>query len=519
MQSRRRFLASAVGLAAATIVAPASPDQALAGTRRVRRFGRASFPDGVLSGDPRPDGAVLWTRLADVGGRGSVQLEVAKDRGFRKVVATKDVATSAAKNFTAKVAVKGLDPHERYYYRFFTRGSNGPVGRFQTAPAPGSKETVRFAFFSCQEYTFGYYNAYALMAKDDLDFVLNLGDYIYSDVFFGPPQGVRSANFTTSMGFSAVTVDEYRQRYQVYRSDKNLQKVHAQFPLISCWDDHEVQNDYSGGDPSGGTVSGDPYTPQRRDDAYRVFFEQMPTLPIGTSRLYHKAGFGRTLDLFVLDERQYRASNPCNDEAGPPCADLDEPRTMLGAAQLPFLTSGLTKSKATWKVIANEVVMSVLKADATSLADYDAWDGFPVEREAILRTVGEVDGVIFATGDYHTTVVSDVQRADGTTVAPEFGGLSITSASDAEVSAVVGRPGFGTPDNPTVPPDQLQTIIAANPWFVDYDPIHHGYVRCEASPSQFKATVRKLETVRQVSTAVAAQDMYTVHKGQRGVRG
>jgi alkaline phosphatase D len=519
MQSRRRFLASAGGLAAATILAPASLDQALAGTRRVRRFGRASFPDGVVSGDPTPDGAVLWTRLAGVSGKGSVQLEVAKDRGFRKVVAAKDIATNASKNFTAKVAVKGLDPHERYYYRFFTRRSNGPVGRLQTAPARGSKETVRFAFFSCQEYTFGYYNAYALMAKDDLDFVVNLGDYIYSDVFFGPPQGVRSANFMTSMGFSAVTVDEYRQRYQVYRSDKNLQKVHAQFPLISCWDDHEVQNDYSGGDPSGGTVSGDPYTPQRRDDAYRVFFEQMPTFPIGTSRLYHKAAFGRTLDLFVLDERQYRASNPCNDVAGPPCADLDQPRTMLGAAQLPFLTSGLTKSKATWKVIANEVVMSVLKADATSLADYDAWDGFPVEREAILRTVAEVDGVIFATGDYHTTVVSDVQRADGTTVAPEFGGLSITSASDAEVSAVVGRPGFGTPDNPTVPPDQLQTIIAANPWFVDYDPIHHGYVRCEASPSQFKATVRKLETVRQVSTAVAAQDTYTVHKGQRGVRG
>jgi alkaline phosphatase D len=357
------------------------------------------------------------------------------------------------------------------------------------------------------------------MAKDDLDFVLNLGDYIYSDVFFGPPQGVRSADFTTSMGFSAVTVDEYRQRYQVYRSDRNLQKMHAQFPLISCWDDHEVQNDYSGGDPSGGTVSGDPYTPQRRNDAYRVFFEQMPTFPIGTSRLYHKAAFGRTLDLFVLDERQYRASNPCNDQAGLPCPDLDQPRTMLGAAQLPFLTSGLTRSKATWKVIANEVVMSVLKADATSLADYDAWDGFPVEREAILSTVAKVDGVIFATGDYHTTVISDVQRADGTTVAPEFGGLSVTAASDAEVSAVVGRSGFGTPDNPTVPPDQLQAIIAANPWFVDYDPIHHGYVRCEASPSQFKATVRKLETVRQVSTALAAQNTYTVHKGQRGVKG
>jgi alkaline phosphatase D len=192
---------------------------------------------------------------------------------------------------------------------------------------------------------------------------------------------------------------------------------------------------------------------------------------------------------------------------------------MLGAAQLPFLQSGLTTSKATWKVIANEVIMSVLKADATSLADYDAWDGYPVEREAILSTVAKTEGVVFASGDYHTTIVSDVQRQDGTTVAPEFGGISMTSFSDAEVAAITGRPGYGTPDNPTIPPDQLQTILSANPWFVDYDPIHHGYVRCEASSSQFKATVRKLETVRQVTTALASEDTYTVKRGQRGVKG
>jgi alkaline phosphatase D len=519
MLTRRRFLASAGGLAAATILAPASLDQALAGTRRVRQFGKASFPDGVVSGDPTPDGAVLWTRLDDVAGTGAIDLEVAKDRGFRHVVARKSIATNANKNFTAKAAVKGLDPHERYYYRFASRRSHSPIGRFQTALPSGSKETVRFAFFSCQEYTFGYYNAHALMARDDLDFVLNLGDYIYSDVYFGPPQGVRAANFTTSMGLSAITLDEYRQRYQVYRSDENLQRLHSRFPMISCWDDHEVQNDYSGGDPNGGAASGDPYTPERRDNAYRAFFEQMPTFPIGTSRLYHKASFGRTMDLFVLDERQYRATDPCGDKAGAPCGDLDEPRTMLGAAQLPFLTSGLSKSKATWKVIANEVIMSVLKANATNLADYDAWDGFPVEREAILRTVAKTDGVIFASGDYHTTIVSDVQTADGTTVAPEFGGLSITSFSDAEVASITGQPGFGTPDNPTIPPEQLQTVISANPWFIDYDPIHHGYVRCEASSSTFKATVRKLETVRQVTTALASEDTYTVHRGQRGVRG
>ena len=91
----------------------------------------------------------------------------------------------------------------------------------------------------------------------------------------------------------------------------------------------------------------------------------------------------------------------------------------------------------------------------------------------------------------------------------------MTSFSDAEVAAITGTPGYGTPDDPTIPPAQLQAIVAANPWFIDYDPIHHGYVRCEASPSEFKATVRKLETVRQVSTALAAQDTYTVHKGQR----
>src|SRR5215212_8865224 len=233
MHSRRRFITAAGGLAAATVLAPASLDQALAGTRRARVFGKASFPDAVLSGDPTPQGITLWTRLDDVGGSGAVTLEVASDRGFRHMVASKDIATNEAKNFTAKALVGGLKPHERYYYRFATKHSHSPVGRFQTALPSDSTQPVRFAFFSCLEYTFGFYNAFALMARDDLDFVVDLGDYIYSDVSLGPPQGVRAANFTTSMGFSAITVDEYRQRYQTYRTDKNLQRMHARFPMIA----------------------------------------------------------------------------------------------------------------------------------------------------------------------------------------------------------------------------------------------------------------------------------------------
>jgi alkaline phosphatase D len=509
--SRRRFIARAGAAGAALVLAP----DALAAPRLLRG---GKFASGVLSGDPSASGITLWTRVDGVEGTGGVRLEVARDRGFRKVVARRTLTARASGDHTVKARVSGLKPHERYYYRFETRGEDSPVGRFQTAPPRDSRETVRFAFFSCQEYGFGYFNAHEALAREDVDFVVNLGDYIYSDVALAPPIGVRDPKFQFA-SFSAVSKDEYRQLYRRYRSDASLRKMHARFPMISVWDDHEVQNDFAGADPAGGAVTGDPYSVRRRNTGFDVFFEQMPTFPArrGGRRLYHSASFGRLVDLFVLDERQYRAAQPFRNVRGPGGPELGAPRALLGAQQLAFARGGIRRSKATWKVIANEVVMMPIKLDEQNFDGWDAWQGYPVEREALLRTVRGVDDVVFVTGDYHAFIAGDVRTADGTTVATEFVGGSISSATEPEVNAIVRTPGWGTPDAPAMPPEELARRVAANPWYSELDYLHHGYVVCEASRNSFKATFRKLRTVRRRSTAMASSKTYTVRRGRAGL--
>jgi alkaline phosphatase D len=517
MYTRRRFLTTGGSLAAATILVPTALETALAGAKT---FKTGTFPDGVASGDPTPSGITLWTRLGEQEGKGSIRLEVARDKGFSRVVARKDIATSADIGHTAKARIGKLPAGSRFYYRFETAGSHSPVGRFQTAFPSDAREPIRFGVISCQEFTFGYFNAHALLAKEDVDFVINAGDYIYSDVGLDPPIGVRKGNFTTSEGrFSAFTVEEYREHYQRAKSDSNMRKVHATFPMISLWDDHEVQNNYSGGDPSGGAVTGDPYSVERRNNGYKAFFEQMPTFPSKSPfRLYHKASFGKLIDLFVLDERQYRAKNPCGDKAGPACDGLDDPRAFLGSSQLAFAKSGIDKSKAKWKVIANQVVMMPIKLNETDYDGFDAWQGFPVERESLLRVVEDVPNVVFVTGDYHAFIAGDVRTAAGKTVASEFVGGSVTSATEPETNAIIKKEGWGTVEDPKMPDDELARRKAANPWYSELDYLHHGYFTCEASAKQFKTTFVKLKTIRQKSTAVAARKTYTIDSGQRGLK-
>jgi alkaline phosphatase D len=529
--SRREFVAAS-GAGAVSILAPQSITQALAASRadRSRLIGSGTFAQGVMSGDPSPSGITLMSLLDGTEAAGQVLLEVATDPGFRKVIATRRINTSAANGHSVKARVTGLKAGRRFYYRFETKNAESRVGRFQTAFPADSNEKVRFAFFSCQEFTIGYYNAHRLLAREDVDFVINLGDYIYSDVGLSTPIAVRNGDFGPK--FAATTLEEYRNRYRVYRSDPDLRNMHAKFPIISCWDDHEVQNNYAGGDPAGGAVTSGKtgeyaYTPARRNAGYRAFFDCLPHFRTGApNRLYHKGSFGKLVDLFVLDERQYRAAQPCGDKEAPACADLNAPRTFLGAQQNAFLRSGLQHSKAAWKIIANEVVMMPLKTTAQNYDGFDAWQGYPVEREALLKVIEQnrIKDVVFVTGDYHAFIAGNVQTAAGRTVATEFVGGSVTSASDPETRSIVNKgagrdvfPGYGTIDAPTMPASDINTRKAANPWYKELDFLHHGYVLCEASNTSFKATYQKLQTIRQKSTALASAKTYTVRRGRAGL--
>jgi alkaline phosphatase D len=165
VQTRRQFVVRAGTVAASAILSPSALAAGLGSARPAALARGGRFSEGVMSGEPTPSAITLWTRLADAEGKVSLDLEVATDKSFRHVVAHKRLPTSAAVNHNVKTRITGLKAHEQYYYRFATATKDGPVGRFRTALPADSLQPVRFAFWSCQDYTHGYYNAHEAMAR------------------------------------------------------------------------------------------------------------------------------------------------------------------------------------------------------------------------------------------------------------------------------------------------------------------------------------------------------------------
>jgi alkaline phosphatase D len=514
--TRRGFVAGAGTAAAAAAIL--GPQAALARSGRAPSL-KGRFAEGVISGDPSPSGITLWTRLADAGGKGTVELEVARDRSFRKTVAHRLVATSDASGHAVKAKVKGLAPYEQYYYRFATRSADSPVGRFRTALPPDSRQPVRFAYFSCQDYTFGYYPAHDLMAREDVDFVVNLGDYIYAEAYHRKNDGTGGVR-TDPVGESR-TLEEYRDKYRTYRSDPALQRMHLQFPMISIWDDHEVQDNYAGGaGPTGGLSPDKGYSTGRRKSAYRAFFESMPTYGQPKNkgnRLYRGIRFGRNVDLVIIDERQYRADQPCGDpQLGDPCPELNGPRQFLGRKQMGFLKSRLSDSPATWKVIANEVMVMNTIYPGGKYIGFDSWQGYVAEREELLRHIDSeaIKGVVFVTGDIHTFIAGDV-RVKGTdtkAVATEFVGGSISSQGLGDGGGGI-IPG-ADPNNPKTPESIRQLLFQSNPWVKDADTDHHGYAVVEATSSRLECRLRRMQTIKARTSGTLPDLRFTVRPGQ-----
>jgi alkaline phosphatase D len=528
--SRRKFVSGAGGLTAAVMLAP---DAMAWWGRRGPTLRGGQFAEGVLSGDPTPNGITLWTRVADVEHRGSVELQVAKDPEFRRVVARDFIETGSWNAHSVKARVTRLRPYEQYYYRFSTRDETSPVGRFRTALPPDSNQPVRFAFFSCQDFTFGYYTAHALLAQEDVDFVLNLGDYIYAEAYHSagsPSGGVR----TDPVGES-ITLDQYRGKYATYRSDANLRQVHSQFPMISIWDDHEVVDNYAGGaGDTGGLAPELKYSLARKDAGYRAFFESMPTYGYGypgngsrwkrPSRIYRSMRFGRNVDLILLDERQYRADQPCGDPfLGPACEGLEDPRNFLGPEQLDWTKRRLSSSSANWKVLANQVMIERTYFPSGDIINFDSWMGYPYERAQLLGHIRDkgIKDVVFVTGDIHTFVAGDVRFADTDTtpVATEFVGGSITSQGLGEGGGGV-LPG-ADPFNPKTPTGVILALQSVNPWVKNADFDHHGYGLAEATEAGFACQLKRVAGIKTPTSSAlpVGEFQYQVARGNPSILG
>lgn len=479
------------------------------------RFPSSPFTLGVASGDPTPDGVVLWTRLAPepLTGGGmppeavEVRWQIATDDGMRDVVQQGRTLASPELAHSIHVEVEGLDAGRWYWYRFDVGGDESPVGRTRTAPqANADVDRLRFAFASCQHYEHGLFTALQHLSEEDVDLVVHLGDYIYEYEDAGV--GV----IRRHTGTEIESLVDYRNRYALYKTDPALQAAHAACPWIVTWDDHEVDNNYAGAtsesfDPVGGFL-------KRRAAAYQAYYEHMPlraeSLPVGADMLlYRRLAFGGLVDCFVLDTRQYRTDQPCGDRLATPCDGVFDPRaTLMGAHQERWLTEELTRSRARWNVIAQQVMMARVDRDAGDEARYsmDQWGGYDAARTRFLRFLADrrPSNPVVLTGDIHSNWVNDllVDFDDPTSpvVATEFVGTSLSSGGD------------GSDERPTT-----ERTLAENP-FVKFFNGQRGYVRCEVTPTQWVADYRVVDYVSRPGSPIRTRASFQVENGRPGAQ-
>jgi alkaline phosphatase D len=443
-----------------------------------------AFAEGLAAGAPKPRGIQLWTRLSGAGtGDRRLRLEVARDRDFRRTVVRRDVVARAARDGTVRVRVEGrrlLAPGEEYFYRFETGGSHSEIGRFRTLLPPDSREPVRIAFFSCQDWQAGYFGAHtAIAAEPDIDVVICLGDYIYERNFYtGPRQDTLGANRDGEV----QTLDEYRAKYRFYKSDADLRAMHAAHPFVGVWDDHEVEDNYARDKP--GTETQQVRVPflQRRANGYRAWDEFMPFDYVGRgTRIYRSFRVGRNAEVFLLDQRQYRDDQPCNDSLTTPCPEAEtQPRKYLGDAQKAWFKRSLQGSGARWKVVANQLMVMSLDAPNGVALNKDSWDGYGVERREVMDHVRakRIRDLAFVTGDIHLFGAGEVgpNGRGPESLATEFVGGSITSKGAADAI----QDEYGAPVPPQVGRTALGNIQEFNPHIKQSDQEAHGYGVLEA---------------------------------------
>ncbi|POX50347.1 alkaline phosphatase [Streptomyces sp. Ru72] len=491
LSPRRRTVVKA---AAATAVlgaplAAALPARAAADT--------PAFLHGVASGDPLPDGVLLWTRVtptaeatpgSGLGPDTEVTWVLARDKAFTAIVAKGSVTATAASDHTVKADVRGLEPATDYWFRFSAGGTDSPVARTRTAPAADAAVSgLRFGVVSCANWEAGYFAAYRhLAARGDLDAWLHLGDYIYEY-----KTGEYAARGTVvrphAPANEIITLADYRIRHAKYKTDPDLQALHAKAPVIAIWDDHEFADNAWSGGAVNHTEGAEGTWTARKAAAKQAYFEWMPVRPAVEGTTYRRLRFGKLADLSLLDLRSFRSQ-----QASTGSGSVDDPeRTITGRAQLDWLKAGLQASDTTWRLVGNSVmiapfVIGSLSADLLKplakllglpqeglAVNTDQWDGYTDDRRELLAHLraNAIRNTVFLTGDIHMAWANDVPVDAGTyplsaSAATEFVVTSVTSDNLDDIVKV--------PEG-TVSAVAAPIIRAANRHVHWVDTDRHGY--------------------------------------------
>ena len=475
------------------------------------------FTLGVASGEPAPDGIVLWTRLAPEplagGGMPTANVEVpwelAKDRSFSQVVQKGAAIARPELGHSVHVEVNGLEPGREYWYRFRAGPEVSPAGRTKTAPAAGVEvDGLRFAVCGCSHYETGYFTGYRRIAEEQFDFVLHTGDYIYE---YRADAGQNPGRVRQHHGLEIYTLVDYRNRYAQYKLDADLRAAHASAPFVVIWDDHEVDNDYAGPDDEQGTPP--EFFLLRRAAAYQAYYESMPLrrrqLPSGAfMQLYRRLQFGRLLDLSVLDTRQYRNKQACGGGIRTGCAEaLDAARTILGGDQEKWLFENLGTAKSTWTVIGQQVptfARDHVKATPTGQYSMDKWDGYVASRNRLYARLKETraPNPVILSGDVHQHYGGDLKldftRPDSETIGVEFTNTSLSAGGDgADVWA-----GWAA-------------VRADNP-HIKYHSSRRGYIACTATPRRMRAEFKIFDRVTIPDQPIRVGGALVVEAGRPG---
>ena len=472
------------------------------------------FTLGVASGDPDTSTVILWTRLAPDPTNGGgmpdadapVTWEMASDDGFSTIVAQGTFIATAAHGHSVHVTATPLSGTSgSLYYRFRIGAFTSPVGRTTLAPV-GATETAVFVSASCQNYEDGLYAAHRDIAQQKPDFLVWLGDYIYEGAGSPPGsgKGVRS-----HVKPEPTDLVGYRDRYGLYKLDKQLQAAHHACPWFIIWDDHEVENNYAALTPQDPTQTAD--FAARRHAAYTAWWEHQPVRldpppDTGEYRIYRAVQWGDLIGMALLDTRQYRTDQACGDvvlKLDPACPEtFDDARTLTGPEQEQWLFDTIGKQHTTWNVIGQQVVMANIMFNGAVL-NYDQWDGYPKDRQRILQHLADaaVPNAIVLSGDIHLAGVALLRPGGpgvGPAVAVEFVDTSISSGGLVSAS--------------------VTDLVKSFPDIVDVELAHRGYTLHTVTPAHWQAAYRVVTDVADAESPVTTYKTFVVDVGASAVR-
>ena len=469
------------------------------------------FSLGIASGDVSQSSVILWTRIAPEpeqadGGLGGlsvlVRWELAADPRMKIVLQRGEQLAVPELGHSIHVDLQRLEEGRDYWYRFYCNGQASEVGHTRTLIGEAAK-SVRFVTTSCQNYTHGYFGAYHQMVQDSPDFVIHLGDYIY-DTSFGE-------SFRRHESESAPrSIDDFRRRHALYKTDPHLQQAHAQLPFFTIIDNHDAIED------------NDPNLYQVRSAAYKAWYEHMPVRGYDPIRpnsfdLRRRLQVGRLAQICLLDTRQFRDKKElCRDDMESSvgfgnyrerCNEIFESaRSMLGEDQEAWLFDALEQNTTAWNVVASSgpLVPFRVYANQTELGYIGAWDAYPANRNRLAQSLGRAKQghPIILSGDVHSFWVMDGEKVlDSYDQVPavEF----VSSSISANWPDALGKP--------------IKENLKKNPQVLFYEGNERGYLLHDIDTEFWKTRFRAVGDARVSDTVARDLRVYRVRHGHPGV--